>query len=121
MNITYFTVASTRCMGIWRDELVAVPAGLCEPPKETFNGFETREAAETFIRCYPVILERDSKHIRNAKVEQKENGEFLLTYEAECGWGENRRWKETHFSLKVNQYSFSLVPGSKDFLTLNLK
>lgn len=121
MNITYFTVASTRCMGIWRDEDIAVPGGLCEPPKEIFNGFETREAAETFIRCYPVILERESKHIRNAKVEQLENGEFLLTYEAECGWGENRHWSKTHFSLKVNQYSFSLVPGSKDFLTLNLK
>lgn len=121
MNITYFTVASTRCMGIWRDELVSVPGGLCKPPKEIFNGFETREAAETFIRCYPVILERGSKYIRNAKVEQKENGEFLLTYETECGWGEYRRWKETHFYMKVNEYSFNLVPGTKDFLTLTLK
>lgn len=123
MNITYYTVASTRCMGIWRDELVTVPAGLCEPPKETFNGFETREAAEDFIRNYPKIFERKHSHyVRNVKLEQKkENGEFLLTYEAKYGWGENCRWKETHFSLKVNEYTFSLVPRSKDVLTLDMK
>lgn len=122
MNITYYTVASTRCMGIWRDEDIIVPtAEHFVPPMECFNGFETRDAAEAFIRSYPTILERESKHVRNAKITQMSDDKFILSYEAECGWGENRHWKETAFYLKVNEYNFSLVPGSQDVLTLTLK
>lgn len=123
MNITYYTVASTRCMGIWRDEGIVVPSGdPAAPCTEYFNGFETRETAEDFIRSYPKIFERKHSHyVRNVKLEQEANGDFLLSYEARYGWGEYRRWKETHFHLKVNEYTFSLVPGSKDVLTFDMK
>lgn len=122
MNITYYTVASTRCMGIWRDEGIVGQSNDTSALKEYFNGFETREAAEAFVRNYPTILEKkENGRIRNVKLEQEANGDFRLSYNCLCGWGETRRWKETHFRLKVNEHTFSLVPRSQDVLTLSLK
>ena len=129
MKITYYTIATTRCMGIWRDERVCTVPVAAErgdyfaPDREVFSGFETRDAADLFIRCYPRILEaKYGQRVRYAKVEKQGGGEYLLTYECKTGFGNEEKWSKVSWNLKVNEYIFNIVQPTPytDFYRLDL-
>lgn len=104
MKTTYFTIATTRCMGVWRDERLDGPNG------ESFSGFETYEDAKKFIDSYPSILKREyGDKVRDITIRQddKFKDEYIVEYLSRNIL--NKSWRGVHWRIKIHGYIFQTV------------
>ena len=113
MEIKYYTVATTRCMGVIRDETLVLGNDPLDPNRECFAGFESKSDAERFILNEALrITEEYPDSVKNATIAKQDDGSFLLTYDNKCGWGETARWRESRTRYYIHEYVFRLVrPG----------
>ena len=105
---TYYTVSSTRCMGVWNTETLDSDDG-----KNHAVGFKTFDAAVQFINDIVAKMKLRQSY-RNVILERKSATEFKVTYETYNSF--NFTWsRPLSISYAITECAFALF-GYEDIL-----
>jgi len=99
---TYYTVSSTRCMGIWNTETLESDDG-----KNHAAGFKTFDAAVQFIQYLVDKMKSNSNYYRNVTLEKKTATKYKITYETYNSF--NFTWsRPLSISYAITECAFAL-------------